>query len=213
MATLTWADLANFITEAHSKEGARPNPDLYLTLANEALGIISRQTEIMDGASWSNAQGGELSLSGASCLLPGDVLRITRVEWDGGKLDRMSEEELDAHCPGWRTATGIPTAFCVKGARLIVDCTPSGSVQGKLVIRGVGTLPPLSDDPAAENPLVSFPEDLQRAPAFYVLRELPVDPNDQRQVLRQATYHPRWEQARPALVSAIEQRKFERFKF
>jgi len=219
VSQLTWKDIVDFITSVHTKEQARPNPGLYRILARQAIGIISARSRIYTRA-WSNATGGRLVLSGNTCAIPIECLEITRVEWDGvdNPLDRNTEEILDEREPGWRDATGEPSAFALTGADLWLNATPSPPVVGKLVVRGISHLPDFSQredtgEGLEPNPLSWLPAHLQLSPAYYVLAELPADPEIKLEAARVIKYSALWEKALAELEGSANRRRLAEFEY
>lgn len=136
-----WADIYSHVLETVLREAIVPTEAYCLTLANRFLAEVCRDSPLP--MTWSNDTGGELTISGVEVALPGDVLRVRRVEWDGSdndidKLDSL--EEMDYEYPGWRDATGDPEAYVPVGQTLYLSAAP-GTSAGKLYIRGSGYIP------------------------------------------------------------------------
>lgn len=203
---VTWKHILAFVTEVHTKEGAKPNPSHYQSLFRECLAHLFRVTEAYR-ASWTNAAGDVLSLSEYTVLLPIDCLKVTRVEWNGtdNELGRSSVEELDYLVPGWRTATGEPSYYAIESPNLILDSSPSDAV-GKLVARGFGY-------PGDDEALTYFPIDVQLAPARYILKELPSDPAIPMQRARYVRSSQGWAIAEPRILAALRDRTTEDFTY
>jgi hypothetical protein len=214
----TWTDIAAFVSEVYSKEGARPNIDFFKTLANECLDKIS---ELTGGyfTSWSNAGGGDLTLTGAVCPLPIDCLEVTSVEWNGDDnvLERTEYSTLDSDAEGsergWRSLSGTPDKFIVDGRNLVLNSIPSGTVTGMLVVRGQGMYPPFSDAAEAVNPLSLIPATIELLPAHYILSELPIDPNNPASVVRQQRYERKVNEGMAKAKNALNRRQYERFVY
>lgn len=216
MATqLTWADIADFVTEIHAKEGAKPNRSLYRTLGNQALAIISDMARPYH-KSWSNAEDGDLTLTDNTVTLPIDCIEVYRVEWDGDEndLEYKMEEWLDENASGWRDDTGSNPAYYTKnGHQIMLDCAPTGTTTGLLTVRGQAYLPEFSDEEDAENPLAFLPLGYQLMPAYYVLANLPFDPQSPVEVARQARYEAMWERDLARLVGAVTTRKYQAVEY
>jgi len=208
----TWTDLAAYINEIASKEGAKPNASFLRVLANQALRIISRRARAYEKV-WTNGVGGALTLNGAAAALPDDCYAVERVEWDGdgNELPYRSTAWLDRHCSGWRSASGTPSYHTRTGRYLLLDAIPPAT--GMLAVRGWGPLPDFSDAAEAENPLAWLPADYQLLPAEYVLKELPVDPNNGVAVQRRAEAERRWAEGLAGIVAAMAAREDEPFRF
>lgn len=189
---LTWSDVAATVAEIMSKESAKPNRSLFLTLGNEFLAIVAEQTECYHKVWTDDPTGGELNIEGNSVDLPVDLIRITRVEWDkwdSSQVEYQSEASLDARRPTWRNDTGnVPAYYTISGNRMLFDVTPASPNAGKLTVRGVAYLPELSDDPSDPNPLAYLPVGLQRSVADYILASLPYDPTVGVEAARQARH-------------------------
>ncbi len=157
---------------------------------------------------------GALTLEGAAVALPDDCYAVERVSWDGeeNELPYRPLPWLDRNQPGWRTATGQPSAHTRIGRYLFLDAIPQGDVVGKLVVRGRGPLPDFSEAVEAENPLAWLPSDCQLLPAEYVLKELPVDPTNPVAVQRRAEAARRWTEGLAGLVAAVATREDESFR-
>lgn len=184
-------DILNFIEEERTAEGVPPgkqaNRDHYRALFMECIRGVARETEFYD-TSWSNASGGDLTLTTSTCALPDDCLRPYRVEWDGtdNPLEIVDEAVLDYEESGWRDATGEPTRCCFTGRQLFLNSAPTGTTTGKLVVRGFGV-------PADEADFVDYcPEDMHYFPCRYVLMHLPVDPKNEVAVQRRGWNRLQW---------------------
>lgn len=213
MISLKWSDIAEFVTEAQPKEGARPNAKFYRSLGRQCLGIISNEAKPFV-SSWSNADGGSITLSGNSVELPIDCLTVDKVEWDGVEIYCKSAAALDIISPTWRSATGTAPAYYTKqGSTLMLDVAPSGVTTGKLTIRGTKALPDFSDDPLAPNPLDHIPEGHQYAPAYYILANLPVNQQDPAQVARQQQYMAMWKGELQGLIDHVAVRRGQGFSY
>lgn len=177
MRTKRWTDIADFVTEVMSKEGARPNLSHYMTLGNVALGIIS-ETARLYLKTWTNAEGGDLAITGNMVPLPTDLLSVETVGWGvpGNYLDKFPWPMLDNLRPGWTRSVGDPDGFTLSGPYLYLTSAPSGDCTGNLTISGTAYLPEFSTDPNDPNPLQFIPGRFQLLPAYYILRELPVVP-------------------------------------
>ncbi len=209
----TWAEIAGYVNEVAGKEGAKPNASFLRLLANQALRVISRRALVYEKV-WTNGAGGALTLSGAAAALPEDCYAVNRVEWDGSdnELPYRSIPWLDRNESGWRTATGEPSYHTRTGRYLLLDSIPATAV-GKLVVRGRGPLPDFSEEAEAENPLAWLPTDHQLLPAYYVLKELPVDPGKPAATQRRAEAETRWAEGLAALVAAVATREDQAFRF
>lgn len=211
---LTWADITATVAEFHGKEGAKPNRSLYLSLGNEFLAIVAEQTECYH-KTWTNAAGGDLTISTATVTLPIDVIRVTRVEWDSSDepLEFREAGWLDENLPGWREDTGDPEFYTIEGNALVLSSAPSGTVTGKLTVRGVAYLPNLSDDTSASNPLVCLPVGLQRSVADYILASLPFDPQVPVENVRFQRFNAKMQPVLDRLYSQANARAMERFGY
>ena len=172
---LTLEDLLTFIAEIYGKEAARPQRRLYLTYMNEAIGIIG---DIMGPVetSWTNAEGGGLTLSGMTCAVPIDCVTPLTLEWDSVPLRRADRATFDSEDGLWRTATGTPAVWYSTGTHIYIDVTPTGTTVGMLRLRGLIGPPYFSEVAEAANPLTSIPQEFQLLPADYCLAQLPVIP-------------------------------------
>lgn len=173
---LTKADIVSFVTEFASSENAKPNRRIYEMLVSQALKDISEQT-LLYKQTWTNADGGALTITGNEVNLGIDCIKIDRVEWEGSDkpLVRKSAAEMDNDYPGWRTGNGRPIFYVVADTRtILLSPAPTGDVTGKLTIRGSGYLPELVEDEGAQNPLVFVPAGSQIMVAYYVIAHLPV---------------------------------------
>ena len=160
-------------------------------------------------------KGGALTLTGASCLLPEDCYGLDRVEWEDRdrELPFRSVKWLDTYQPGWREDRGEPSYHTRTGRYLLLNSTPLEAATGKLIVRGWGALPDFSDDPLDENPLQWFQSDYQLLPAYYVLAELPADPQNALQSLRAQKYAAYWKSGVAELTAAVAARAAERYGY
>lgn len=200
--------LIQFVNAIKRKEGALPPPSVYMVLLDECLADIFRETKAFD-TNWTNATDGDLDLDSSNVTnLPIACLSVRRVEWDGSDnpLERQSLEEMDYQNPGWRDQMGTtPTAFIPTGRRLFLNITPSDAT-GKLVVRGPG-VPPRNDA------LAYLPIDVQLAPAKYILKQLPWDPEKPLEVARYQQYTAEWVVERGRVLAALRDRSLEEFEF
>jgi hypothetical protein len=216
----TWSGVIAIVQEEHQREGARPNAVLYLTLGDECLSEVALLTGLPRRV-WTNAasvDGGTLTVSGNAVALPAECRKVTRVEWDGDDkpLRFRSEETLDFESPGWRSATGEPTAYTIVGGELFLDTNPTGTLTGKLVVRGQGSFDPLSEDSSDPNPLADLPVDYGMMLAHYILAFLPVADDESMRPIserRQAKHEALWLRARSGLVAVANQRSRLAFKY
>lgn len=212
--SLVWGDLADYVVEVHRHEGAQPNIKFYKTLGNQCLRIISERTELLLETSWDNESGGEVTISGGTVNLPIDCQQITGVWWENDKLDRRQAIELDDEDEDWRDLTATAPLYYVENGRSItLDIQPTGTVTGKLVIRGLGMLPSFPEADGDPNPLSYLPIRFQIIPAYYILANLPTDETNQTQVTRRNAYQAMWERDLDGLVSQIGRRKYAEFVY
>jgi len=214
VSQLTWADIYHFVSQVDSREGGRPDPEFFRILGRQALGIISQEGRIYT-TSWSNASGGDLTLSDNTVTLPRDLLEVTSVEWDGddSKLELKTEVWLDEEEAGWRSATGEPDKYCLTGRDLILNTIPNAPTTGKVVIRGQAMLPDFSDDSDDPNPLTWLTTDLQLIPAYYILANLPADPENKRQLVRVQQYEAMWQQGLARIQASNNRRRYGKFRY
>ena len=212
---LTWADVASTVAEFHVREGAKPNRSLYLSLGNEFLAIVAEQTECYH-KTWTNLDGGDLELSGNIVELPIDLIRVTRIEWDGAdnQLEFKSESWFNENLPGWQEDTSTtPSYYTISGNRIMFEVEPVGSVIGKLTVRGTAYLPELSDDTSDPNPLACLPVGLQRSVSDYILAGLPFDPNIPIEAMRQARFAAKIQPVLDRLQTGIHTRQVKNFAY
>lgn len=216
--SLTWADIAEYVTSVHIKEDARPNAALYRLLGNKALSEISLAGPV--STSWVTP--GTLTLVGAECRLPDDLLSIESVWFDGTQLHFKPILWLNEHCPSWRTDLGTPAYFTRTGSTVILSSIPT---SGVLKIYGGGCLSEFSDVPGDPNPLERLPRSAQLAPAYYILSMLPAgakllkDENgrvlgtDNSEKERQAMYQALWQTELAKIQASVGRRKDEGLSF
>jgi hypothetical protein len=212
MADKTWTDLETFANTILLFETETPDLTLLKTLANEGLNVISDAVKNVY-RSWSNAQGGGLTIVTNTVQLPTDMSKLTAVYWDGNEIYSADEAGLDNASDDWRTRTGDPAAFVRTGRSILLDSIPQGTVTGKLVIWGYGTLPQFDATQGAENPLLSFPATQQMAPLYYALANYPADPQSALSSGRKAQYIAKWDRSFAACVEAMNTLKREPFTF
>jgi len=212
--TKTFEGLCDFIASIIGKENAKPDNDLYRTLMNDALDIISRRT-MMYETYWSNASGGDLTLTTNTAPLPLTCLRLDSVEWDGDDnvIDKTTKADLDKNYPGWRSDTGDPDKWIIEGNNIVLNTAPDSPTTGKLVARGRGLLPTFTTDATDTNPLTVIPWVDELLPAYYVLSELPFDPEVPREVVRQSKYAAKWEAGLQKQIDTYGERVRQPFKY
>jgi len=100
----------------------------------------------------------------------------------------------------------MPGACVVEGTRILLDSAPQGDVTGKLVVRGFGI-------PAPDAALALLPEDLQMAPAYFMLYRLPWNPKDEGHVAVYKQYRELW-QGTPGVkdVPGMERQLIDAFR-
>ncbi len=198
----------DFVTAILQLEGSVAVEDVTRAFYLQCLSEILRGSELFD-TSWDNTVSGDLSFNNVNYIdLPFDCATVTRVEWDGddSPLDILTEEEMEYEYPGWRSETGEPSAVWISGRRMWFSTTPTETTTGKLVVRGFG----FAD---GNDVLEMLPADVQIAPAYYILKEYPVDPQQQRQVNRVLQYTEKWNEIDKKLKDGIAARKFRRFSY
>lgn len=212
---MTWEVLETFIGEILAREGKNVDSTLALSLGNAGLGEIALLSELLADSCWTNAAGGELTITDNKVLLPADCLFVERVEWDGKPLTRTQMRVMDHENPTWRTVRSAnPGRYIPEATAVYLDCTPTGSVVGRLTFRGVATLPRFTNPTnPASNPMDQIPMDYEMLPAYYVLKYYPVDPEDGVQALRKATYSGLYDQGLAGLASLVKRRTGNRFDF
>lgn len=170
--SLVWKDIYDHVSEILKPEGASPGKAFIMRLGNQALYEISSRIEGVV-KSWDNSATGDLTLTGYTCPLPPDCLRPFRIEYDGSANSVRRAQPGDGFTDGWRDATGDPSRWDIEGHNIVLDSTPSNTT-GKLVLRGMGTIPEFSEESGAENPLDYLMLPSQLAVADYILSECPV---------------------------------------
>lgn len=172
-----WSDIADDVAEGLQREHARPNPRQLRRYATEFVHMICERTHCYK-KSWTNTPStGEITLSGYTCALPNDLIRLERVEYDGSDepLEYKTLAQLDEECAGWRDQTGDPSFYTIDGQNVLLDSTPSGA-DSKLTLRGSAYLPPIKDtDTTATTSLQYLPFGLQNTVSDYVLANWPAD--------------------------------------
>ena len=208
MTEQTVATLLQFVSDVHTREGARENTRLYRTLITQFLARVYRASRGYP-VTWTNAAGGELTITGLTVPLPDDCEVVERVEWDGSDspLEIKSIEWLDKNLPGWRDETGDPSYCAVKGKTLYLSSQPEGTVTGKLVMYGREM--PATDDIA----IAHLPLGEQWAPAYDVLARLYADPKDPSQVQRLQQYTNLAKEGYASCLVALDVREKREFRF
>lgn len=221
----------NRITSIVPRDKANPPLDLYNDLLNEAIGIISDLIGPVE-TSWDNDTGGDLTLSGYTFALPRDCVEPQSVEWDTVPLTRMSRAQLDEYDEQWREASGTPAYWFADGINGYLDCTPTGTVTGMLVLRGIGNIPEFpANDAESPNPLSYFPGGFlyQYLPADFVISSLPLIPvepaSDKPEAIRWAEmqtkirmdtrdrHEKKWQVGLAQLADAYNKRQMDIFRF
>jgi len=208
----TWSNIIEFVSDVLEKEGARPNASTVRMLGNKALGIMADRTDMLSGTIWTNSTT-VFPITTNRASLPIDCLGVDSVEWDGVLLERTTFDWLDENIDGWRTATGTPTYFVATGDALVFDTNPTVTTAGLLVVRGRALPADFSDSVGATNPLAYFPSHFQIAPAYYILAELPFDPEKPIERMRWEKYSAMWSNELQALSGAMNTRRYERFSY
>ena len=96
------------------------------------------------------------------------------------------------------------------GDAIVFDVIPDSAADGILSVRGRGLMPEFSDALGAENPLSCLPRHFQIAPAYYILSQLPFDPEKPVEQMRYQKYSALWKQELDAIQTGMSSRKFER---
>lgn len=214
METTNWKDIIDFVTEVQGKESAKPNPSFFKILARHALGQIALKAKPVVGTWTNTGDPAPITLTGNTCPLPIDCLKVEHVEWDGAQLSRKSTDDLNLMFPSWRTETGeTPAYYCQEGTNIVLDLAPSGTTTGMLVIRGVQTLPVFSDTPTDPNPLAHIPDGHQFAPAYYILANLPVRADDPISAARKQEYTALWQSELQSIIDDVRTRKLEEWTY
>lgn len=116
----TYQGIMSFVSEIAGKEGARPNPSFFQTLANQALHEIQRVSGNTIDGEWSTADGG-LTLTNLMCPIPAACSQVTEVEWDGTQLALASIGYFNESNSAWRSNTGTPTMYAISGGNVYLD--------------------------------------------------------------------------------------------
>jgi hypothetical protein len=176
----TLNSILTYVNEFIDKEGAKPSPEFVRLLADQALAEIAEGSGAKR-STWTNATGGELTLTGNTVAMPSDCLLVTSIEFDGSDnpLERTTVGELDRDTPGWREETGDPDKWAIEGRNIVFNASASNA-EGKVVARGYGMLAAFSDTTGAENPLDTLPYPRQLSIAKYVVAHYPVAPDKPR---------------------------------
>jgi hypothetical protein len=180
-------------------------------LANEALtkfGIVPRV--------WTNEISGGLTLTGAATPIPHDLVLIDSAWWDQGtaseyELEYIDQKDLNSKNPSWKTDSGEPGQYTKDGYNIILDTIPSDAV-GKLAIRGMGIVGEFSDEEAAVDPLASMVRRVQMTAAYYVLAELPCQPDNPLSTYRKQEYKLKWEVEYRSALDEIRRLKYEPYR-
>jgi len=132
------------------------------------------------------------------------------VEWNGRPIWKRAPDELDVEIPGWRDRTGTPTRWCFEQGAVVLDAAPGSIEDGQLVVRTIAYLPKwdTGNESGNANPLTYLPygEDFQLALAFYILGELPIDPEHAASAARAAQYKARYEGVITKLTTLVGRR-------
>ncbi len=208
MAQKTYGDIVNFVSAIYAQEGGQDNLVLYLSLANQALAEISEKLDYCF-KTWSQALL-TLTLTGNTCPLPIDLISPIYVYWDKDPLTLKTRGELDAEDTEWETATGDPSSYMCDGSNIILDTIPTGAL---LSIYGTAYLTEFTGDQDLSESLVYLPDGYQLMPAFYILKELPFDPEHASEVLRQAKYAQLWKEKFDGVASVTARRRNRGFRY
>jgi hypothetical protein len=217
----TWQTIIDFVSQYQSRDAGTPNQQLYRMLGNQALAILAAKIGPLE-ATWTNAEGGGLTLSGNAAALPEGCLSVVRVAWNGDVLRRKDVAEMDYDDPDWRTRTGTPGAYYTNGTNLFLDCIPSGA--GDLTVTGNSSLGTFSEAEGAVNPLSYLPESAQLAPAYYILSMLPAEERftykdgqivsrDTSELERRQMFAAMWQAEIDNIQNAVNARRYEPFRF
>jgi hypothetical protein len=208
MTPITLTDLLAIVADEISTEGSTYVDATARALFHRCIGEIYRETKAYF-TYWKN-NGGLTDITIVNNLvdLPIDLLVPIRVEWDGAanKVDIRSISWLNENDPGWENTLGDPYACAFTGSQLHLSSSPQGIVIGKLVIRGYGV--PDDDDVLAQLPI-----DIANAPVSYILSKWRVKSTHQPSIARYQRYKEEWQQDRPRLVNAIQDRALVEFSY
>ena len=210
----TWTEIAGYVNEVAGKEGAKPNASFLRLLANQALRVISRRALVYEKV-WTNDGGRGVDSERGGGRPAGGLLR----GGPGGMGRKRQRTPLSVH-PVARServgmADGDGGAELSHARRGDTSCSIAFRPRrrGKLVVRGRGPLPDFSEEAEAENPLAWLPTDHQLLPAYYVLKELPVDPSKPMAIQRRQDAETRWAEGLAELVAAVATREDQAFRF
>jgi hypothetical protein len=101
-----------------------------------------RRTDLLFDDSTSTVTQITLATDTDSYTYNNKITRIDSVIYDDEPLDQKTEAELvEEHGEGWRTDTGEPTAYVVRGGKIRFYPTPTSSESGDIVYLEVFRLP------------------------------------------------------------------------
>jgi len=209
MADKTWKDdLQPFITGEVPRD-AQVDDDVYVRRVNMAIGLINSRSGGFDDRWVNDGAAGSLTLSGAECTFPGDLLDPETVLWNGVQLHFRSPAQLNALDPLWRSRSGTPSLFTLTGRGLVLDCNPGDDTGSDLEIWGRGCIPELEFEPDSLNPFAYLPSSQQMAPALYVLGYLPLYGRSREDVIAiQGDYRTQWEAFLAGVEWSVIQRRY-----
>lgn len=213
----TWADIVAYVGAIDPIDDADARGSVYATLGNVALDLISQASGGLYGSMTSGGGAGDISISGRNATYPIQLRDIESAWWDDYELDERDTAWLDRKVPGWRSNVGNPKYFVRTNFGLVLDAEPAGATDGKLVLWGLASLPHFSTAGGALNPLTYLPFDAQMAPAYYIVKSLPLPKRDvtreevQLLAMMRQENATLWESAFASAVAALHTRRYKPF--
>jgi hypothetical protein len=202
---MTFEDVLQFVYNQKAITDKRPSREDVMSLANNALDMID-----IKESSWYNND----SLSGLNSMnIPEDCIEVLRVVYNSEELEYKTVYELDQLNPDWRTSTDTIEFYTLDGTNVILNGIIGVATTSILYIYGKAKLPHFPNVVGDVNPLTYLESKFHLAPAYFVLANLPVDPDDKYQVARSMRYEDRWEKALSSISGSGKVRSSKPFSY
>jgi hypothetical protein len=217
----TYQDIMDHIESLWERDSALPTPRFVLQLCNQAMREIAEETRPLK-KTWTGATTpGDDSIVGINVNSkvfqfnwPIDLINIISVHYTSNgvwsPLDLTTHEALDVLSAGWQdpsSITGVPSKYCVDAQFVELDMPVTTGDVTKIIVQGYCHFPVMTtSETISTTPLQYIPLTHQLSLAWYVLSELPIRDDRKEDLIRQARYQAKWEQARLKIISALGSR-------
>ena len=197
---MTFAEIVDFVSEWHKREGGAVSRRTYLALANACLDELSG---IIGGIYRTYS----VTITAGVASWPTGLRQVESVYWGDLQLKRAWPGPLDEVDPYWRDNTSTPTRFMTTKSTILTDST----VTGTLTVYGYGTLGHFSDTLGAANPMDLLPPGSELVVPHYMLARLPIGAEKDIGIARKIEFSDLYERGKRQMADNFRARDSQRY--